>query len=229
MNQTFLEDLRNTLKPYSILNHPFYQTWTQGKLTQEELQHYSQEYFPHVHAFPQYISSLHSICPSQTGRQMLLANLNEEEKGLENHPELWKRFSEALGVSRDSLSEKPCSQGSNELVAKFRQMSREDYATGLGAIYAYEAQVPEVAEVKIEGLKKFYGITEARGLAFFEVHREADVHHRQEFEAEMNLLSEEEKERALEGAKKGAKAVWDFLSTLPVSAASACPSQEQHA
>lgn len=222
MSNSFIQSLREAVQVHSVLNHRFYQAWNEGQLSQEDLQHYSQEYFPHVSAFPQYISGLHSICPSPSGRQMLLVNLNEEEMGSENHPELWCRFAEALGVSRESLSGEAHSAGSQELVRQFRQLSREDYATGLGAIYAYESQVPEVAEVKIDGLKKFYGITDARGLAFFSVHREADVHHRRQFEEEMDQLDEEGKVRALEGAKKGAKAVWDFLSTLPLSETSSC-------
>ncbi len=31
-------------------------------------------------------------------QQVLLGNLIEEEQGDENHPELWKRFAEGLGV-----------------------------------------------------------------------------------------------------------------------------------
>jgi pyrroloquinoline-quinone synthase len=33
----------------------------------------------------------------------LLDNLIEEEKGSENHPELWLRFAEGLGFDRDSV------------------------------------------------------------------------------------------------------------------------------
>ena len=46
-----------------------------------------------------------------------------------------------------------------------------------GRPLAYEAQVPEVAETKIEGLQRFYGINETQGLAFFQVHRQADRFH----------------------------------------------------
>ena len=38
-------------------------------------------------------------------RQLLLENLNEEEKGKENHPELWMRFAEGMGNSRNDVNE----------------------------------------------------------------------------------------------------------------------------
>ena len=45
------------------------------------------------------------------------------------------------------------------------------------ALLAYAAQVPEIAETKIDGLKKFYGVNDERGLAFFSVHHEAGKYH----------------------------------------------------
>jgi pyrroloquinoline-quinone synthase len=45
----------------------------------------------------------------------------------------------------------------------------------VAALYAYEAQVPEIATKKIEGLRRFYGVTDAEGLAYFAVHEEAEV------------------------------------------------------
>jgi pyrroloquinoline-quinone synthase len=57
-------------------------------------------------------------------------------------------------------------------------------AQAVAAFYAYESQVPEIAARKIEGLRKFYGITEARALAYFAVHMEADVRHRRRIAAD---------------------------------------------
>ena len=50
---------------------------------------------------------------------------------------------------------------------------------GLAALYAYESQIPAVAETKIDGLKTFYGIDEERALDFFQTHIEADEWHAQ--------------------------------------------------
>ncbi len=214
-NDSFLNSLHQTVQKFSVLKHSFYQAWSKGELTKDHLKNYAQEYFSHVNAFPQYISKLHSICPTNSGRQLLLSHLIEEESGTENHPELWCRFAEELGAERTVLNTSHPSDAAQQLVDKFRQLCGEDFATGLGALYAYESQVPEVAEVKIEGLKKFYGIESTNGLAFFNVHRTADVYHREQIANELSHLTDTEKQRALKGAQLGAQAVWDFLSSLP--------------
>ena len=40
----------------------------------------------------------------------------------------------------------------------------------LHLLYTYERQIPEIAETKIQGLKKFYGVNSKDGLEFFEAH-----------------------------------------------------------
>lgn len=64
------------------------------------------------------------------------------------------------------------------MVSTFRTLTRErSYLAGTAALLAYEAQVPAVAVAKIDGLKRFYGVTDPRGLAFFQVHVQADRYH----------------------------------------------------
>jgi pyrroloquinoline-quinone synthase len=46
-------------------------------------------------------------------------------------------------------------------------------AAGLAALYVYESQIAAVAGAKIDGLRRFYGITSEDGLQFFRVHQEA--------------------------------------------------------
>ena len=96
----FCQILDGQLDEMHLLKHPFYQAWSAGDLGVEKLQFYAKEYYSHVAAFPRYISSIHSLCSDIKSRQILLENLIEEEKGEENHPELWLRFAEGLGVKR---------------------------------------------------------------------------------------------------------------------------------
>src|SRR5439155_20979030 len=63
----------------AMLKHPFYQAWTEGRLTLETLRAYARQYFHHVEAFPRAVSAVHSICPDRNGRRMLAENLAEEE------------------------------------------------------------------------------------------------------------------------------------------------------
>jgi pyrroloquinoline-quinone synthase len=214
MTTNILNDLHTELEAVHLLKHPFYQAWNEGKLTKETLQVYANEYYHHVAAFPRYISAIHSRCADIVSRQVLLGNLIEEEKGEENHPELWQRFTEGLGALRNATGSEPHIGKTKELVDGYFDLVEQDYATGLGALYAYERQTPEVSISKIDGLQKHYGITDARTLKFFDVHAEADEWHSDECAQLIAKLDEAGQQRAAEGARKGATLLWGFLDGI---------------
>jgi pyrroloquinoline-quinone synthase len=197
-----------------LLTHHFYQRWMEGTLTKGELQRYIQNYNPHVEAFPRYVSAVHAQCEDTDTRMALLDNLMEEEHGPENHPELWLRFGEALDLPREKVKNESCLEAAQTLKNTFLTLSQKSFAAGLGALYAYESQVPEIAKQKIEGLKKFYGVTQPRGLKFFEVHLEADQYHSQSEKTAFDRLSDVEKEEAKDACAQARDAVWNFLTAL---------------
>lgn len=200
---------------YAMLRHPFYQLWSEGKLSDTTLAEYAKQYYAHVSAFPTYVSAVHSRCGSLPVRQLLLENLIEEERGEDNHPELWLRFAEGLGVSRDQVRTAELLPSTRESVERLKSLtSNADYRLGVAALYAYESQIPEVAKTKRVGLKQFYGIDNARTVSFFTVHESADLVHRQ---IEMKIMSDgcdndQACDETVAAAQQGAKALWDFLS-----------------
>src|SRR5450432_4211418 len=97
------EQLLGVIAERSVLKHPFYLAWNQGTLPRESLKAYAAQYYRQVLAFPRYVSAVHSRCDKPAARQQLLENLIEEERGPDNHPELWLRFAETLGVARDEV------------------------------------------------------------------------------------------------------------------------------
>jgi pyrroloquinoline-quinone synthase len=206
--------LSEAVMEYSMLKHPFYVAWTEGKLTKPVLAEYAKQYYAHVRAFPTYVSAVHSQCEEVAIRQELLENLIEEERGEENHPELWLRFAEGLGVSRDDVRNAELLPSTADSVASLKSLTRsDDYREGLAALYAYESQIPEVARTKREGLKRFYEMDDERSVSFFRVHEGIDVLHQQ---VERQILSQkcqsaEQQGRAVESARKSAKALWSFL------------------
>ena len=178
--QEFLVKLDEIIEKQHLLKHQFYQMWNEGKLSLKMLQEYAQEYYLQVHYFPTYVSATHAACDDLEIRKMLLENLIEEEMGATNHPELWLRFAEGLGVKRKAVQERQHLAKTQESVKILQQLSHsENTAKGLAALYAYESQIPEVATTKIAGLKKFYGINSEAALAFFKVHEKADEIHSQ--------------------------------------------------
>jgi pyrroloquinoline-quinone synthase len=207
--------IEEAIDQYAMLRHPFYQLWNEGRLSANTLAEYATQYYAHVRAFPTYVSAVHSRCDSLPVRQLLLENLIEEERGSDNHPELWLRFAESLGVTRDRVKTADLLSSTRESVESLKMLtSNTDYRLGVAALYAYESQIPEVAKTKRVGLKQYYGIDDARAVSFFTVHESADQVHRQ---IEMKIISDacdtdQTRDEAVVAAEQGAKALWDFLS-----------------
>lgn len=170
-------DIEAILEEKSLLKHPFYQAWTAGALTREDLAHYARQYYAQESRFPRYVSAVHSNCPDLKTRQMLLENLNHEEAGPDNHPEQWLRFAAAVGADRASVLGATADAGTAQCVETFDRLSRGSWQTGLAALYAYEAQQPAVAATKIDGLKSKYGLDSDDALGFFRTHESMDAWH----------------------------------------------------
>ena len=210
----FTETLNESLKSRNLLNHPYYQLWNEGKLDQVILADYAKQYYPHVEAFPRYISLIHSQCEDLESRQVLLENLIEEERGEENHPKLWRDFAFSLGNSQEDMSNIDQYKSTEFLVKKFFDLCKASYASGLGALYAYEHQTPEIAKTKIKGLKEFYNIDSEEALKFFVVHQGADEWHSEEVAGLIEKLSPDQKAEALNAASEAAEALWGFLDGM---------------
>jgi pyrroloquinoline-quinone synthase len=210
----FSKELNQKLDQYHLLNHPFYKSWNEGKLTREIIKDYAEQYYQHVKAFPRYISATHSLCEDIEKRKILLENLNDEENRDADHPKLWKNFAIAMGSDSEKIEEVKAEQFTKDLIDNFFKNGRSTYAEGLASLYTYERQIPEIADTKIKGLKKFYGVNSKEGLEFFETHKKADVYHRVECEKLLDGLSKEEQSAAEKAALSTAKYLWNFLSGI---------------
>ncbi len=210
----FSQELNKKLDQYHLLNHPFYKSWNEGKLTREIIKDYAEQYYQHVKAFPRYISATHSICEDIEKRKILLENLQDEENPNADHPKLWKNFALAMGADKDKIEDVKREWFTNDMIENFFHQARKSYAEGLASLYTYERQIPEIAETKIRGLKNFYGVTSKEGLEFFEAHKAADVIHRKECEKLLDALTEEEKVKAEKASMLTARYLWNFLSGM---------------
>jgi len=200
---------------HAMLSHPFYQAWTEGRLPLGMLRFYARQYFHHVEAFPRAVSAVHSACEDRDGRRMLAENLAEEEgleAGKQDHSTLWLMFARGLGESEAQVRSQALNPETEALIETFRRLSRRSYASGLGALYAYESQFPAVASAKIEGLAEHYGIKNEETLRFFRVHESADVEHGAVCRELLDRLSHEQGEEAIAAGEELADALWNFLS-----------------
>ena len=210
----YLKALENKLDEFHLLKHPFYVAWNNGELTQEILQDYAEQYYQHIKAFPRYISATHSLCEDIEQRKILLDNLSDEEDFEKDHPMLWKQFALAVGADENDVETIKQADFTKDMIANFFRLARSSYAEGLGSLYAYERQVPEIADTKIKGLIEHYNVSSDVGLEYFVVHKDADVEHREQSAILMNQLSEEDRKLAEEAGMSTVKMLWGFLSGL---------------
>ena len=214
---SFIEQVDSQIKNHHLLNHPFYKAWNTGDLEVSTIQEYAAQYYKHVSAFPRYLSAIHSNCDDIKTRQILLENLMDEEMGDENHPELWMRFAEGVGNSREKVQQTVAMKETKELVDTFLKLSKsERYHIGLAALYCYESMIPEVAENKIKGLRKFYGIDDENTLKFFTVHMHADKWHREVLRKLISELndSKEKQSETMAAIDEALHTLNDFLTGM---------------
>jgi pyrroloquinoline-quinone synthase len=220
----YLDKIDNDIAEKHLLKHPFYLAWTRGELSKQALTDYARQYYHHVAAFPTYLSAVHAQCDDQATRKQVLINLIDEEAGSPNHPELWKQFAQGLGVNDIDLARIEKQTETKNLIKIFRSACGQgSTAEGLGALYAYESQIPSICESKIDGLKKHYGFTKPGHYEYFTVHIEADREHSA---AEREMLSRYINERNFESVKASVNrvldALWEMLSGVCRRHAIAC-------
>jgi len=223
MNQ-HLDQIDNDIAYKHLLKHPFYLAWTRGELSKAALTDYARQYYHHVAAFPTYLSAVHAKCDDQVTRKQLLNNLIDEEAGSPNHPQLWQKFADGLGVEDAELAGTEKQPETENLINTFRSVCGQgSTAEGLAALYAYESQIPSICESKIDGLKKHYGFTKPEHYEYFTVHIEADREHSA---AERQMLSRHVDAQNFESVKVSVNSVldalWDMLSGVCRRHAIAC-------
>jgi pyrroloquinoline-quinone synthase len=213
-----LEEVDRLIEGRSLLDHPFYTKWAAGTLPAEALREYGRQYYAFESSFPRFLSALHSRCDRADVRASLLENLWDEEHGEANHAELWLRFAEGLGVSRDDVRGAGWNHATRDLVDTYRRFAAEaPVVAGVAALYAYEKQVPGVAESKIDGLRRFYGITGGPALRFFEVHASLDLEHSGHEARIVEDLGAGQETEVLEATSDALDVWWRFLDAVDPS------------
>jgi len=211
--QGTLDRLDQLIQSRSILCHPFYVAWQRGELTADQLATYAQVYYPHVASFPRYLEAAIDSADDPVIRAELERNLADERMVPKAHNELWLDFAEGLGLDRAKVATTAWHPAAEAIVHAFGRLTGDGSAGALAALYAYESQQPEVSQEKMAGLRRDYGVENPKGLAYFEVHAEADIHHREgERRALLRCLEDGASAQAvLESAGEALEAYWGLL------------------
>jgi pyrroloquinoline-quinone synthase len=210
----FVKELDARIARFDLLCHPFYQAWSEGKLTTDDLREYSAEYYHHVAAFPTYLSAFHARLEDGELRRAVLRNLADEEIEGRAHADLWLDFANGMGASSEDVRSRQPIPEIAALIEHFRGVaSAASRAKVLATFYAYESQVPRVAKEKARGLRERYA-ADSKTCGYFTLHQFADVQHsavwRDELEREL-AIHPEQREAALAAGENAAQMLWQAL------------------
>jgi pyrroloquinoline-quinone synthase len=163
----------------SLLKHPFYQTWSEGKLSLESLQGYAKEYFHLVKEVPNIVERI----AAHSDNDDIMNNLREERE----HIEPWVKFASALGISREELVRYDASRKTRDSVNVLLDLA-STFDRGVAAMYAYESEIPEISKTKLDGLSKYYNITGEDATEYQRIHATVDVKHAAVWRSILELL-----------------------------------------
>lgn len=209
MDNSVVQRIDLEIENRSLLKHPFYKMWSEGKLTIDHLQGYSKEYFQLVKVVPKFVERIAEVI-GNSDDDIITNNAREEAE----HVELWARFATALGVSRSDLITYGGSEKTNEAVAKLMELAGLPFEEAVAAMYAYEMELPKISRSKIDGLKKFYGMDSEDATKYFEIHEEADVRHAQVWREILRRIPSERHDAVINAAIKSLQAQNNLLDSV---------------
>ena len=221
--------LAAAVAPHDLLTHPYYLAWNMGELTRGDLRAYAVQYRHQVDALPVLLAQARAQAQDSATVDALDRNLSEElgqialqvlpDDAALPHRELWLRFAEGMGATREEVLGSEADPSTEAAVEGLHAVVRDGSVEALAALWAYEMQTAKVSRTKREGLVGRYGVTDARTLSFFAAHEALDVLHAADLLSAVARASaastpakvEANVRRACDAASRSAKAQWIFL------------------
>jgi len=199
LNANVWQRIEAARKRHNVLEHPFYQRWSEGTLTREELAAYSGQYRHAVAA----IASLSAELAARLPEHPELERHAVEER---DHVRLWDGFVGAL--DGDSAA----APSAETAVCVSSWTADGDELELLARLYAVEAAQPEISRTKREGLLGRYDFEDGSGTAYFKVHEGRDVEHSAEVrELIEELAADADADRLVAAAERAYEANWRLL------------------
>ena len=198
------------IEKQSLLKHPFYQMWSEGKLTADHLQGYIKEYFQLVITVPEFVRNIQGLTNDSSLETELAHHFKEES----DHIEAWMRFAISMGVSRDKLLNHAPTRKTTEAVLALNSLTKLSFEEAAAAMYGYEKELPKISTSKINGLKKYYGIVNSDATNYFEIHEEADIRHARLCMNILKNVSTDDTESVLEAGVKSLSAQNKLLDSI---------------
>jgi pyrroloquinoline-quinone synthase len=136
---------------------------------------------------------------SQYAPESMLSEIKENQKEESEHIAPWAHFAVSLGVHgiESYVGLEKTTQAVSELSELMTSLE-----SGAAAMYAFEKEIPKISHTKLDGLAKFYNLTEDSATEYFRLHMEADIRHAATWEKVLDQIPEERHTEFLEIADK---------------------------
>lgn len=174
MIQQNLSHLDSLIAEKSLLKHPFYVKWSKGELTQDDMKIYAKEYFHLAKNVPGIVGRIKERVPA--GNTVMAAHIEKNMIEEQEHVDLWKRFAKSLGIESAELEAYEPTVTVKTAVADLEKLATLSYEDGVVAMYAFECELPKIAETKKDGLCKFYDLTSEDAHIYFDEHLGEEEH-----------------------------------------------------
>ncbi|MEL7242009.1 MAG: iron-containing redox enzyme family protein [Cyanobacteria bacterium J06573_2] len=182
----FSNSLRKITKNHPLWNHSFLERCGTNKLSIEEVKILAVQMYNFCKSFNRILAGILSCCPDESAQLVILENLYDEmgEGDLEqSHPELFRRFTRALGIDDDSLAAQIVTPETHKLINTYLEIPlKYGYLAALGAVcYASEGIVSYLYSQLYQGIIDAASLPKD-SLKFFELHIDIDNVHAENLE-----------------------------------------------
>jgi pyrroloquinoline-quinone synthase len=196
---TIWDRIEESRSRWNVLEHPFYERWTAGELSGDELARYSGQYRHAVEA----IATMSAAAAAEVPDRPELGGHASEESA---HVALWDGFVDAVGGSAGAAPTAETSDCVRDWTAA------DGLLPTLARLYAIESGQPEISRVKRHGLVELYGVPDGAGTEYFRIHEGRDDEHA----AQVRTLIEEraraeDEDEVVAAAESAFRANWRLL------------------
>jgi pyrroloquinoline-quinone synthase len=193
--------LADVQRSCNVLEHPFYQRWSAGELTREELSWYAGEYRHAVVALAEATAAT-----ARAAEPAVRAQITEHAVEEAEHVALWDAFARAVDAD---LDQEPAAETAECATA---WTAAGDALEGLVVLYAIESAQPAISRTKLDGLVDHYGLDEGPATEYFALHSERDHEHARQSRALIeDRLADADEDRLVAVAEAALHGNWTLL------------------
>lgn len=197
----FFDRLQPLRERWNVLEHPFYQRWSEGTLEPEELSFYAGEYRHVVIALAEAVEAAARAAEPEARAQLLEHAAEEAE-----HVQVWDGFANAVHADLD----RPPRPETAACHAAWT--AGRDELENMVAAFTIESGQPAVAATKLTGLRERYGFEEGPATEYFSQHSERDHEHAAQMQGLIEeRLADADLDRLLEVAEGVLRGNWELL------------------